>query len=121
MTNDMPELPSPRPAATRRIPIAIAAVLIGAVIGFAGVYGIGGLRRNATGDATCRGAVDLAHRIAPLAHGEVAALTLATKPLRLPDPALEGAHGKPKKLSHCRRRTGPVHLWAPPCVPCRQG
>ena len=35
------------------------------------------LRRNATGDAACRGAVDLAHRIAPLAHGEVAALTMA--------------------------------------------
>ena len=45
----MPELPSPRPAATRRIPIAIGAVLIGAVIGFAGVYGIGGLKRNASG------------------------------------------------------------------------
>ena len=51
----MPELPSPRPAATRRIPIAIGAVLIGAAIGFAGVYGIGGLKRNAAGDPACRG------------------------------------------------------------------
>src|SRR6266581_3732893 len=42
MTNDMPDRPSPRPAATRRIPLAIGAVLIGAVIGFAGVYEIGG-------------------------------------------------------------------------------
>src|SRR5216684_8125767 len=120
MTNDMPELPSPRPAATRRIPIAIAAVLIGAVIGFAGVYGIGGLRRNATGDATCRGAVDLAHRIAPLAHGEVAALTVATTPLRLPDLAFEDADGKPKKLSDWRGRTVLVNLWATWCVPCRR-
>jgi thiol-disulfide isomerase/thioredoxin len=120
MTNDMPELPSPRPAVTRRIPIAIGAVVIGALIGFAGVYGIGGLRRNATGDAACRGAVDLARKIAPLAHGEVAALTLATAPLRLPDLAFEDADGKPKKLSDWRGRTVLVNLWATWCVPCRK-
>ena len=116
----MPELPSPRPAVTRRIPIAIGAVAIGALIGFAGVYGIGGLRRNATGDAACRGAVDLARKIAPLAHGEVAALTMATAPLRLPDLAFEDADGKPRKLSDWRGRTVLVNLWATWCVPCRK-
>jgi thiol-disulfide isomerase/thioredoxin len=116
----MPELPSPRLAATRRIPIAIAAVAIGAVIGFAGVYGIGGLRRNAAGDPACRGAVDLARKIAPLAHGEVAALTMATAPLRLPDLAFWDADGKPKKLSDWRGRTVLVNLWATWCVPCRK-
>src|SRR3981081_4334901 len=73
MTNDMPARPSPRPAATRRIPLAIGAVLIGAVIGFAGVYGIGGLKRNAAGDPACRGAVDLARRLAPPAPGAAGA------------------------------------------------
>ena len=116
----MPELPSLRPAVTRRIPIAIGAVVIGALIGFAGVYGIGGLRRNATGDAACRGAVDLARKIAPLAHGEVAALTMATAPLRLPDLAFEDADGKPRKLSEWRGRTVLVNLWATWCVPCRK-
>ena len=116
----MPELPSPRPAVTRRIPIAIGAVVIGALIGFAGVYGIGGLRRNATGDAACRGAVDLARKIAPLAHGEVAALTMATAPLRLPDLSFEDADGKPRKLSEWRGRTVLVNLWATWCVPCRK-
>jgi thiol-disulfide isomerase/thioredoxin len=120
MTNDMPELPSPRPAVTRRIPIAIGAVVIGVLIGFAGVYGIGGLRRNAAGDAACRGAVDLARKIAPLAHGEVAALTMATEPLRLPDLAFEDANGKPRKLSDWRGRTVLVNLWATWCVPCRK-
>jgi thiol-disulfide isomerase/thioredoxin len=120
MTNDMPELPSPRPAATRRIPIAIGAVLTGAVIGFAGVYGIGGLKRNATGDAACLGAVDLARKLAPLAHGEVAALTMATAPLRLPDLAFEDADGKPKTLSDWRGRTVLVNLWATWCIPCRK-
>ena len=116
----MPELPLPRPVATRRIPIVIAAVVIGAVIGFAGVYGIGGLRRNATGDSACRGAVDLANKIAPLAHGEMAALTMATAPLRLPDLAFEDADGKPKRLSDWRGRTVLVNLWATWCVPCRK-
>jgi thiol-disulfide isomerase/thioredoxin len=116
----MPERPPSRPAATRRIPFAIGAVLIGAAIGFAGVYGIGGLKRNATGDPACRPAVDLARKLAPLAHGEVAALTMATAPLRLPDLAFEDGDGKPKKLSDWRGRTVLVNLWATWCVPCRK-
>ena len=116
----MPERPSPNPAATRRIPFAIGAVLIGAVIGFAGVYGIGGLKRNAAGDSACSPAVDLARKLAPLAHGEVAALTMATAPLRLPDLAFEDADGKPKKLSDWRGRIVLVNLWATWCVPCRR-
>jgi thiol-disulfide isomerase/thioredoxin len=120
MTNDMPELPTPSTAATRRIPLAIGAVLIGAAIGFAGVYGIGGLKRNAADDTACRGAVDLARKLAPLAHGEVAALTMATAPLQLPDLAFEDAYGRPKKLSDWRGRTVLVNLWATWCVPCRK-
>src|SRR4030088_1165958 len=120
MTNDMPELLSPRAAAMRRIPFAIGAVLIGAAIGYAGVFGIGGLKRQGGGDAACRGAVDLAQKLAPLAHGEVAALTMATVPLRLPDLAFEDADGKPKKLSEWRGRTVLVNLWATWCVPCRK-
>jgi thiol-disulfide isomerase/thioredoxin len=120
MTNDMPELPSPHPATTRRIPFAIGAVLVGALLGFAGVYGIGGLKRNASGDSACNPAVALAGKIAPLAHGEVAALTMATTPLRVPDLAFEDANGQPKKLSDWRGRTVLVNLWATWCVPCRK-
>ena len=116
----MPEPTLPRPVATRRIPFAIGAVLIGAVIGFAGVYGVGGLRRTAAGDAACRPAVALSRKLAPLAQGEVAALTMATTPLRLPDLAFEDADGKPKKLSDWRGRTVLVNLWATWCVPCRK-
>src|SRR6202795_2146150 len=120
MTNDMPEQPLSYPTAARRIPLAIGAVLIGTVIGFAGVYGIGGLKRNAAGDSACRPAVDLAQKLAPLAHGEVAGLTMATAPLRLPDLAFEDADGKPRKLSDWHGRTVLVNLWATWCVPCRK-
>src|ERR1700709_2510785 len=105
MTNDMPERPSPRPAALRRMPLAIAAVLIGVAVGSAVVYGVGGLKRHAAGDSACRPAVDLAQKLAPLAQGEVAALTMATAPLRLPDLAFEDAEGKPSKLSGWRAAT----------------
>jgi thiol-disulfide isomerase/thioredoxin len=116
----MPEQPAPPPTATRRIPFAIGAVLIGAAIGFAGIYGIGSLKRNAAGDPACRPAVALAHRLAPLARGEVAALTMATTPLKLPDLAFEDGDGKPRKLSDWHGRTVLVNLWATWCVPCRR-
>jgi thiol-disulfide isomerase/thioredoxin len=120
MTNDMPEQPTPRPTATRRIPLAIGAVLIGAGLGFAAVNGLGGLARNAAGDPACRPAVEMARKITPLVHGEVAALTMASAPLRLPDLAFQDAEGKPRKLSDWRGKTVLVNLWATWCVPCRK-
>jgi thiol-disulfide isomerase/thioredoxin len=120
MTNDMPEnSPTPQATARRRIPLVLAAVLIGAAAGFAGIYGFGGLPHQA-GDPACRGAVDLARKITPLVHGEVAALTMASAPLRLPDLTFQDAEGKEKKLSDWRGKTVLVNLWATWCVPCRK-
>jgi thiol-disulfide isomerase/thioredoxin len=116
----MPENPSPRPVATRRIPIVVGAVVIGGLIGYAGMAGFGGVKSGAGGDPACRAAVDTARKIAPLAHGEVAALTMAATPLKLPDLAFEDADGKPKKLSDWRGKTVLVNLWATWCVPCRR-
>ncbi len=115
----MPEMPAPRRWSTRRIPVAIGAVLVGAAIGFAAVSGFGALHRQA-GDPACKAAVALSGKIAPLAQGEMAALTMATAPLRLPDLAFLDGNGQPKKLSDWRGRTVLVNLWATWCVPCRK-
>ena len=116
----MPETTPPASAKRRRLPMAVAAALAVGVIGLAGVYAIGGMKRGAGGDPVCTAAVDLAKKIAPLAHGEVAALTMATTPLRLPDLAFEDAEGKAKKLSDWRGKTVLLNLWATWCVPCRK-
>ncbi|VIO66271.1 Thiol:disulfide interchange protein TlpA [Bradyrhizobium ivorense] len=108
--------PAARPAAKWRIPLVIGAVLVGTVIGYAAVSSF----KRPAGDLACTGAVDLAKKIAPLAHGEVAALTMASTPLRLPDLSFEDANGQPKKLSDFRGKTVLVNLWATWCVPCRK-
>jgi thiol-disulfide isomerase/thioredoxin len=107
----MPEMSPPRPAAKSRIPLAAGVVVAGALAVFAGVYAIGSFKRAPSGESACSGAVELARKIAPLAHGEVAALT---------DLAFEDAEGKPRKLSDWRGKTVLVNLWATWCVPCRK-
>jgi thiol-disulfide isomerase/thioredoxin len=93
--------------------------MCGVLAVLAGVYGIGHLRRN-PGDAACAGAVNTGARLKSLAHGEIAALTLARTPFRLPDLAFKSADGHDKTLADWRGRTVLLNLWATWCVPCRQ-
>ena len=99
--------------------MAVAAVLVGGIIGLAGVYGIGGLSRNA-GDPSCRAAIDLAKRLTPLIHGEVAAINPATSGLRIPDLTFQDGTGATRKLSEWRGKVVLLNLWATWCVPCRR-
>ena len=115
----MTELPaeSSTGSGTRRRFIAVA--LCGILVVLSGIYGIGRWRGN-PGDAACRGAVETARRIAPLVHGEVAALALAQAPFRVPDLAFKDADGRERTLADWRGRTVLLNLWATWCVPCRR-
>ncbi len=97
----------------------IALALCAAVIVLAGVYGIGRLRSNPA-TAACAPAVAAAARIAPLAHGEVAAFALARTPFLVPDLAFKDAADRARTLKDWRGRTVLLNLWATWCVPCRK-
>ena len=128
MTDQPAEPRSPEPQSTepadkaRRRRLTVAA-LLGVVAGGAlagAVYGIAAFKRNAAGDTACAPAVELARRIAPLVHGEVAGLVVAERPLRLPDLVLRTADGQERRLSDWRGRTVLLNLWATWCIPCRK-
>ena len=68
--------PAPDPFETRRTPIlhwVAAAFVVGAAIGIAGVYGMGGFEGNAPEAGKCRDAPEKAARLAPFVKGNVAA------------------------------------------------
>jgi thiol-disulfide isomerase/thioredoxin len=99
--------------------MAVVGGIAGVAVALAAVYGIGALKRNAA-DAACAGAAQLAERLAPLAHGEVAAFTVADGSLRLPDLAFRDVSGTERHLADWRGRTVLLNLWATWCVPCRK-
>jgi thiol-disulfide isomerase/thioredoxin len=105
--------------AVRRLAMVLAGGLAGVGVALAAVYGIGLLLGN-RGDADCSPALATARRVAPFAHGEVAAVAVATKPLRLPDLAFEDGRGVERRLSDWAGRTVLFNLWATWCVPCRK-
>ncbi len=115
----MTERPAPR-LAKKYLAMILAGGVAGVLVGLAGVYGFSALTGNAGGDATCRPAVELAKKLAPLARGEVAAVNVAKSPLKVPDLAFQDAGGKPLTLANWRGRTVLLNLWATWCVPCRK-
>jgi thiol-disulfide isomerase/thioredoxin len=78
-----------------------------------------GLPRNA-GDPRCRPTLDLARRIEPLAHGQVAAVKPAEEARLLPVLAFRDGAGAQRSLADWRGRTVLLNLWATWCVPCRK-
>jgi thiol-disulfide isomerase/thioredoxin len=115
----MTEQPTAPRHPLRRYRALSAAATLAVVIILAGVYGIEHLRSNPAA-AACAPAVKTASRIAPLAQGQVAALTVARTPYRVPDLAFKDADGRERTLADWRGRTVLLNLWATWCVPCRK-
>jgi thiol-disulfide isomerase/thioredoxin len=123
MTLPPPTVPTGPSGRGKTTLIVLVAALLGVAAGFAAVYGIGGLKRNGSqpvADPACKGAVDTAKKLTPLARGEVAAFSPAETPRRLPELTFTNREGKPAKLSDFRGRVTLINLWATWCVPCRK-
>jgi thiol-disulfide isomerase/thioredoxin len=106
-------------APRRRLALIAAVALAGALAGLAAVYGIGGIGGKSA-DPACRPAVATAKRLAPLARGEVAAVSVPETPQRVPDLTFRDAEGAERTLAAWRGRTVLFNLWATWCVPCRK-
>jgi thiol-disulfide isomerase/thioredoxin len=119
MTNDMPETP-PLARPRHDLPIGPLVAVAAVVIVTTALLGIGHFKQTARADVPCGSAVQLSKKLAPLAIGEVAALTMASKPLQMPDLAFTDGDGQPKKLSDWKGKTVLLNLWATWCVPCRK-
>jgi thiol-disulfide isomerase/thioredoxin len=111
--------PVPRQSRNLTRLLTVGAIVIAAGSVLLAVYGMGAFTRNPD-DAACTGAVDLARRLSPLAHGEVAAFTVAERTLAVPDLAFRDASAAERHLSQWRGRTVLLNLWATWCVPCRK-
>jgi thiol-disulfide isomerase/thioredoxin len=120
MTNDMPETKPPPRRAQSRFPIGPLLSVGVVVVVVATLLGGRHLKHTASADVPCGSAVELSRKLAPFAIGEVAALTMASKPRQMPDLAFMDGDGQPKKLSDWNGKTVLLNLWATWCVPCRK-
>jgi thiol-disulfide isomerase/thioredoxin len=100
----------------RRHLVAAAVVVLG--MGAIAVYGPWGTGNSAARE--CAAAKSVAQRLAPLARGEVAAVTVASDPKPLPELGFLGPDGAVRTLSSFKGRTVLLNLWATWCAPCRQ-
>ena len=92
---------------------ALAAVAVGAVL-----YGTAEPPGKAA-DACPGASKALAARLAPLARGEVAALTIASEPRQALPLVFEREDGGKETLADFRGRALLLNLWATWCAPCR--
>lgn len=113
-----PALGSGRVNAGRRL------IVVGALVGAAVLAFVYAMKtrdgKDLAAEAACPGAAQRAAALAPLAHGEIAALSVATHPRPLPELLFTGPDGAQTSLAAFKGRLILLNLWATWCVPCRR-
>ena len=107
-----------RPRGRRTVVAAgVLALVAAAAVGLYAVMPHAGKATAHSG--ACARSLDLAQALDPLAHGDVAALILASTPNDLSAVAFQTNDGKPTTIADFKGRTILLNLWATWCVPCR--
>jgi thiol-disulfide isomerase/thioredoxin len=108
----------PAPVMRKRRPPAIAvAGVLALALGAAVLYGKG--PAGSKDAAACPTAKAMVARLAPLAHGDVAALNVEKNPQPAVAISFDGPDGKKLTLADFKGRNVLLNLWATWCVPCR--
>jgi len=95
---------------------ALVLSVLGAAVVAAAFYGT----RTHAGKGACPAAsVAVADKLKPLAHGEIAALDVASPPKPAAAIAFDGPGGQKLSLADFKGRALVLNLWATWCVPCR--
>lgn len=110
--------PKPRGQRARLVRLLAAAGALLLVGTFAVLYGSGRVGKESA--AACEASAARTARLAPLAHGEVAALAMTNRPLPFTDLGFTDKDGTTKTLADFRGRVVLLNLWATWCVPCRK-
>ncbi len=103
---------------SRRLKIVGGAVALAAVAAAAVLYGKAPGPGKVAGDCSAASA-ERSARLAPLAHGEIAALGVDKSPKRATQVTFTGADGRKLTLDDFRGKAVVLNLWATWCVPCR--
>ena len=82
-----------------------------------GMNWVGG--KESADNANCATSAQMAKKIAPLAHGQIASLNISKVPKPATEIAFHGPDGNRLQLSDFRGKTVLLNLWATWCVPCR--
>ena len=101
-------------------PVFVVAGLALAGLGGAGLYAMESGGKRVAYSGACAQSLTAGQTADPLVHGEVAALTLATRPNQLGPIAFDDAAGLKTTIGSFAGRTVLLNLWATWCVPCRQ-
>ena len=92
---------------------------LAAVAAVAVLYGIGAPAGKATAGLCPAAAAARSAALAPLAHGDIAALAVERAPKLAPTITFEGPGGAKLSLADFRGKALLLNLWATWCVPCR--